>query len=272
MNTKTIQPAVVTCFAAVGYCIVGLAYGSDGNGGSSPANLTAPAGQSPQTRPASVPAASAEEIKNLIAQLGDKEFEVRESAFRRLVEIGDPAEPALQETIKIKGQDPEVISRAKNVLKTIPVPNIKELIQDLSSQDGEKRLAATRKILELDERALKSLEDALAESECGKSSSRIEIVYRLLGGLNIFHMKLDENQSMGVSRDRFSLKVEDGCGLDDVKTMGKKYGFSVTSRSDSSWLVKLDEGKNIKDVIKNVLSNEPKVVTIALLIYTNSAD
>jgi WD40 repeat protein len=66
-------------------------------------------------RPAEQPLAA--EIARLIAQLGDDQFDKREEASKRLVEIGEPALPALRQALDSK--DAEVRTRAERLLAAI---------------------------------------------------------------------------------------------------------------------------------------------------------
>jgi hypothetical protein len=55
-----------------------------------------------------------DEVKALIARLGDKKYSDREAAEKRLVELGVIAVPALREALK--DNDPEVVFRAERIL------------------------------------------------------------------------------------------------------------------------------------------------------------
>jgi len=57
------------------------------------------------------------EVKRLIKELGAEEFATRESAMKRLIEIGKPAVEALKEALK--SDDPEVVWRARKALEEI---------------------------------------------------------------------------------------------------------------------------------------------------------
>jgi hypothetical protein len=63
------------------------------------------------------PAKLKEEINNLIKLLGDKDWQKREKANERLLEIGEPALSALEEAQKSK--DPEVKWRVENIISEI---------------------------------------------------------------------------------------------------------------------------------------------------------
>ena len=62
-------------------------------------------------------APSAERIRQLVSQLGDDSYQVREQAQKQLIEIGPPATAAVQEATR--SDDPEVKQRAGKILKAI---------------------------------------------------------------------------------------------------------------------------------------------------------
>ncbi|MBI5723621.1 MAG: hypothetical protein HZA50_06665 [Planctomycetes bacterium] len=85
-----------------------------------------PAGQGSGSPPADNPAATAsatspvvsqEEIKKLIAQLGDNRVKVHEAAAVKLIEIGEPAMAALRDAIANKETDPQTVRRAREIHK-----------------------------------------------------------------------------------------------------------------------------------------------------------
>jgi hypothetical protein len=65
-----------------------------------------------------VPTATAEQIDQLIKQLGDDGFENREAASRKLATIGNRARMALERAAK--SDDAEIASRAKALLDGLP--------------------------------------------------------------------------------------------------------------------------------------------------------
>ena len=56
-----------------------------------------------------------EQIAKLVKQLGDNDFDVREAASRKLLEVGEPAEDAL--ATAAKSDDAEVSRRATEILE-----------------------------------------------------------------------------------------------------------------------------------------------------------
>jgi hypothetical protein len=97
--------------------------------------------------------AAAGDVKQLIEQLGDGEYAKREEAAKRLKAIGKPALPALREALK--GDDPEVVTRAQTLIKRIevrPLPGgdpggVNGLVQAtrmrMSVKDGNRVLEVT---------------------------------------------------------------------------------------------------------------------------------
>ena len=74
---------------------------------------------------AATPAADEPTIKQLIADLGNKEASVRSAAQKRLIEIGLPSRPAL--LVAAKSDDPEVRTRALAALKDLQEVTVKDL-------------------------------------------------------------------------------------------------------------------------------------------------
>lgn len=109
-------------------------------------------------RPAAAP--TAEEIGQLVKQLGDDQYRVREEATQKLVAIGRPAVKAVREALK--HADYEVRHRARTVLDAIhsSVPN---LIEDLKDADPVVRKEAAEGLRQLGDGA-KAAIPALAEA------------------------------------------------------------------------------------------------------------
>lgn len=68
------------------------------------------------------PNANAEEIAALIAQLGDDDFNRREAAVTKLVDIGEPARAAVEQATESK--DPEIAARAHAVLRKLALKDV----------------------------------------------------------------------------------------------------------------------------------------------------
>lgn len=90
---------------------------------------TQPAAKPASAAPPAAPAADGRTVDKLIVDLGDKSWDVREAAQKRLIEIGESAQPALQAATK--SDDPEVRTRAEAALKAIRTRET--LIKDLGT-------------------------------------------------------------------------------------------------------------------------------------------
>ncbi len=147
--------------------------------------------------------------------------------------------------------------------------DVKKLIADLSSDDGQKRVAATKALFALGQEALDPLKEAGAKQISPLSTAdtrRLDIVYSLLDGLKPTPVA----PGAGYKPDSFGLRVED-CTRDDLVAMGKKYGFTLTGdyRADGrpSCYVKLTAGKDLAEVLRAILSAEPRVISVNLNYY-----
>jgi hypothetical protein len=85
----------------------------------------------------------AEEVQQLVKQLGDDSFRVREAAAKRLAEIGRPAVVALREALR--SQDVEVRRRAQRVLESIR-STLANLVEDLKDKDPAVRKEAAEEL------------------------------------------------------------------------------------------------------------------------------
>ena len=144
---------------------------------------------------------------------------------------------------------------------------VKDLIADLSSPDGPKRIAATKALFVLDGNALEPLKQAGAKqiSPFGTvDTSRLDMVYSLLDGLK----PNPPGGHAGYTQNGLGLRVEAGCTRDEVAKMGVKYGFEIqgvfTTDGVPNCYVTLKAGKVLADVLKAILAGEEKVVSANL--------
>jgi RNA polymerase sigma factor (sigma-70 family) len=122
------------------------------------------------------------------------------------------------------------------------------LVAKLASKDGAERAAATKRLFELDRAVtVPALEKAGARELATISPPRINVVYSLIQGL-----KAGSYQSSSLG------------------AMGQKHGFTLTNpdrfsaTTAPSAYVQLQAGRALADVMKALLSDEPKVVTVNL--------
>jgi hypothetical protein len=114
-------------------------------------------------KPANAP--TVEEINNLVTQLGDDHFKVREAATAKLISIGRPAVKAVRAALKSK--DAEVQHRARHVLDTIHA-SVANLIEDLKDDDAAVRKEAAELLEPLGPKAksaIAALVEALKDKE-----------------------------------------------------------------------------------------------------------
>ena len=93
-------------------------------------------------------------IAELIHQLGDPSWQVREDATKRLIEIGMPARSALM--VASRSPDAEIAARARRVLEKIPwavspddLPEVAKLLANYQALDREDRKAVVAEIFSM---------------------------------------------------------------------------------------------------------------------------
>jgi len=117
-----------------------------------------------------------DEIKSLIKALGSDTWKERTDAEKKLIEIGWPAGPALQEAAK--SDDPEISRRAKGILdKICYLPDderskVDSLFEQMKTKEDRKRSSAFSAIKKMGESAMRYLGTLLA----APSDNKIEMV------------------------------------------------------------------------------------------------
>jgi hypothetical protein len=140
------------------------------------------------------------------------------------------------------------------------------LIDDLASTDNAKRTAATATLFGQGKAVLADLKKAGAKpvAPFGLSGKRLDMVYSILEGLpaNV------PGALSGYRTDSFGLHVERGTTAEDVDKLCQKYKLSVSGKffpdASPNCYVTMQKGAVLEDVIRQILSREPKVVTITL--------
>jgi hypothetical protein len=129
-----------------------------------------PAADSPPVHPAP----SADEIGQLVRQLGDKRFAVREAAQKRLWEAGAAAEPALRRALA--GGDAEVVSRARALLDKFDwgiypgtPPAVRAAIDRYRDGDDEARRQAVGELVRLGKPGYAALAKLAARADTPES-------------------------------------------------------------------------------------------------------
>jgi len=118
-------------------------------------------------------AATPEEIRKLVADLGAKEHATREAAQKELTALGEPAAPYLQDAIN--ANDPELRLRAEEVLRLVgtgdiehPDPVIVEEVADLLSPINGSSHGNLRVIVTMGKRAVPALVELANRNERGR--------------------------------------------------------------------------------------------------------
>ena len=145
---------------------------------------------------------------------------------------------------------------------------IKDLIADLSSDDGNKRAAATKQFFAFGADAIDSLVKAGAQQVTPKPPRaevrRLDVIYTLLDGMH-------QNATAGYRTDAFLLRVEKDCTVDDVAKMGERYGFTIRAHNginDGYCTAFPKQGQDFAGTLKALLSGEPKVVSLQVLYFS----
>lgn len=141
----------------------------------------------------------------------------------------------------------------------LPTPErLGVLIQALGSPDGAVRAAASREVLKLGNGALPELERAGARPMATAMSSRLDAVYSLIRGLPM----------QDVRPDSFGILAAPNATREDIEAMGKRQGFvlrsTFTPGTFPTCYVQVQPGRALADVLRNVLSEEPMVVSVSL--------
>ena len=145
--------------------------------------------------------------------------------------------------------------------------SIEMLINDLSSGDGGKRTAATTEIFRRGKAVLPDLKKAGAKQVAPTGGTvdgtrRLDVVYSVMEGFPPNPPKA----RAGYKTDSFGLHVEKGMTEDEVQKMCKKYGCTLVGKfyieAGPNCYVRI--GQSLEGVIRQILSNEPKVTTINL--------
>ena len=147
--------------------------------------------------------------------------------------------------------------------------SIEMLIHDLSSGDGAKRTAASAEIFRRGKGVLPDLKKAGAKRVAPSGASvdgtrRLDMVYSVLEGFP----PNPPRARGGYKTDSLGLHVEKGTAEDEIQKMCKKYGCTLIGTFNAefrpSCYLQIGQGKSLEEVIRQILSSEPKATTINL--------
>ena len=168
---------------------------------------------------------------------------------------------------KPKSEAPASQPASAPASQAIDRAKIKGLIADLSSDDGAKRVAATKQLLALGANAVDPLAEAGAQQLTPKCQlaevRRLDAVYTLLDGLH-------QNASEGYRTDLFLVRVEKDCTVEEVSKIAARCGFTIKARNginDGYCGAFPQDQKNLAGILKAILSGEPKVISVQLTYF-----
>lgn len=151
-------------------------------------------------------------------------------------------------------------------LKKMPTEN---LIGDLNSPDGTKRVTATSELFRRGLEAMADLKKAGAKQVAPLGASvdgtrRMDIVYSIIQGFPPNQPKA----RAGFRSNSFGLHVEKGTTAEDIQKICQKHKCTLVGKFNAefrpSCYVQIGEGQSLERVIQEILSTEPKVTTINL--------
>jgi hypothetical protein len=144
---------------------------------------------------------------------------------------------------------------------------VRQWIANVSADDGRKRMAATQALFKLGPDAIEPLKraGAMQISPLGTiATRRLDMIYSLVVGLELS----PPGGRAGYTTNGFGLHADKDCTLEEVTKLGEKYGFDIDGPfqpdGQPACYVDLKPGKNLVEVLKAILSNEPRVVTVNL--------
>jgi hypothetical protein len=159
--------------------------------------------------------------------------------------------------------------------------SIEDLVRDLSSEDGVKRVSASRELLRRGKNVLKDLEKAganevapiVAPTNKEPATRRLDLVYSLIRGLP----RVDPKSQMGIRQDRITLRLKKGVTRAEFDRMARQYRFGLhvetldMFRPDASTIcdVVTTQG-TLEQAVEEILTTEPRVETIDLIVPVKS--
>jgi hypothetical protein len=143
--------------------------------------------------------------------------------------------------------------------------SVEKLVQMMESSNGVDRAAASAELFRRGRKVLTDLQAAGAKIIGTLNPPRLDVVYSLIQGLPPGQYRTDS----------FGLHLEPNTSRKDIIRMGEKYGFVLPHEEPfhtdhvPNCYVRLKPGKQLGAVLRDLLSNEPLVITINLNYYEN---
>jgi hypothetical protein len=138
---------------------------------------------------------------------------------------------------------------------------VEKLIADLSSEDGQKRAAATKELFRRGKAVLADMKKAGAGQIAPVGtidSRRLDVVYSVIDGLPAGNYRPDS----------FGLRLEKGATRELAAAVCGRHGCTLAGTFNADGVpnvyVRVGNGKALPDVLRAILSAEPKVVSVNL--------
>jgi hypothetical protein len=172
--------------------------------------------------------------------------------------------------------------------------SVEDLARDLSSEDGARRVLASRELLrrrKYSQDILKDLEKAGAKevlpivspTEKQPMTRRLDLVYSLIRGLP----RVDPKSQMGIRMNRFTLRLDKGVTRAEFDRMERQYKFGLHSEKQDMFrpdaatvcdVVITEEwepaartpSEKLEQAVEEILTTEPRVETISLIVPVKS--
>ncbi len=185
-------------------------------------------------------------VAELIKQLGDDRYKIREKATTQLIELGWGVRPILEEKLKEKDQDLEVVERMKLVLLKVPFPPVDkaavaELIKLLGDGSVKVREKATAQLIDMGPSVRVVLNEKLQEKKLNPEvTQRIKLVLAKVPPAPGEESKIVTDTVTGIT---FTLS-DDGTAL--TASRGDKILWTTRfAKTRPATSIKLEEGQVI---------------------------
>ena len=146
-----------------------------------------------------------------------------------------------------------------NTANSLTQDHVNRLVAVLTSASGEERIAASRELLQSAQPA--QLVTAGAKPARGLSPTRLDILYSLMQGFAGRYLP-----------DSFGLHLDAGTTREDAEQLGRRHGVIISQwfgQGTPTCYVRLENGKKLETVLRDLLLTEPRVVSLNLNYYVH---
>jgi hypothetical protein len=162
-----------------------------------------------------------------------------------------------------------IIKEEKKQKEDVRKMAAENLIADLGSLDGNKRVAATTELFRRGNKVLPLLKKAGARQVAPLGATidgtkRLDMVYSVIEGFP----PNPPNARAGYRTNAFGLHVEKGTTAEDIQKICQKHKCTLVGKFNAalrpSCYLQIGSGQSLEGVIRQILSTESKVTTINL--------